>query len=445
MKIGYYFPREGEISKSLSAGNSLIEWESDLGCDFILSLFTKKNLDLPLYNKNHDFSFSSLEDLEEYMSLVKSIIAIEKIEYKIIADYPDNIIPSLKKLKYLHKNNLLLKEQINELIESFGDNLKSIQKNLKEPLAQKAEKLANLNEGKLYTYLTLQHSFTNILGNYEQLEIPVFGFKMSDSLYSNFEFNELIGYNHEERYTLYNQFDCLNKIYKVIRTDNRDDVLWIMLARSTRDGNRGIKLAFRSKSIKKLTPYHHDKSEILNSKNDYVFFFKFTEKENTFFLIASDKPVSTKSINSESEKVSFGVMEVLDSDGNYLDVENSKRIGITKTLRRGDILEGFKLNNKKGHSYLKKGNKIIELYSIVTGNCDDICNVCCKAPCICEYIINWEERFTYFRDDDFSIDDSPIDDEAAFSPYLLKDNFGLNWNSYNDQLDMDQQDPEFWG
>ena len=72
MKIGYYFPRKNEISKSYcdKSDNSSIEWNSVLGCDFILSLFNNKNLDLPLFNENHDFSFSSLVDFQEFISIV---------------------------------------------------------------------------------------------------------------------------------------------------------------------------------------------------------------------------------------------------------------------------------------------------------------------------------------------------------------------------------------
>ena len=284
-----------------------------------------------------------------------------------------------------------------------------------------------------------------MLNNIEQLEIPVFGFKLSNSVYTNFEFNKLIGYNYKERNTLYNQYKCLNKFYKVIRTDNRDDVLWIMLGRSIRGGN--IKLVLRSNSIKKINQYTHDKSDILNSKNDYVFFYKFIEKEKSLFLVASDKTVSANSINSKPEKVTFGMMEVLDSDGKSLDVENIKRIKITETLRRGDILEGFRINYDFQWSN-KKGDKI-ELYNLVTGYCGDICNSCYKAPCICERIIEWAEGLRISNDDDdervYYNPPPPNYDEEYFNySYSLKDNFGLNWGSYNNQLDMDQQGQEFW-
>lgn len=444
MKIGYYFPCKSEISKSFydKSDNSLIEWDSDLGCDFMLSLFNNKNLDLPLYNENHNFSFSSLKDFQEFISLVKSINTIYNIEQKIISDWPDNIIPSLKKLEKLNVNNLLLKNQINELIESFNENLSTIQKELNLPLVQKAEKLANLRDDKIELLNSISYIFHQILNNFEQLEIPVFGFKLSNSVYTNYEFNKLIGYNYEERNSLYNQYECLNQFYKVIRTDNRDDVLWIMLERSIRGGN--IKLVLRSNSIKKINHCTHDKSDILNSKNDYVFFNKFIEKENSLFLVASDKPVSAKSINSKSEKVTFGMMEVLDSDGKSLDVDNINRIQITKTLRRGDILQGLKINYDFQWSN-KKGDKI-ELYNLVIGYCGDICKSCCKAPCICERIIEWENGGRISDGDGDFCNFPPLDyDVECFnSSYSLKDNFGLNWGSYNDQLDMDQQGQEFW-
>lgn len=445
MKIGYYFPRKSEISKSFydKSDNSLIEWDSDLGCDFIFSLFNNKNLDLPLFDENHNFSFSSLEDFQEFISLVKSINTIENIEQKIISDWPDNIIPSLKKLKELNENNSVLKNQINELIESFSENLSTIQKELYLPLVQKAKKLANLTDSDIIEieYFT-GYIFSRMLNNFKQLEIPVFGFKLSNSVYTNYEFNKLIGYNYEEKNSLYNQYECLNQFYKVIRTDNRDDVLWIMLERSIRGGN--IKLVLRSNSIKKINYFTHDKSDILNSKNDYVFFNKFIEKENSLFLVASDKPVPANSINSEPEKVTFGMMEVLDSDGKSLDVENIKRIHITKTLRRGDILQGFKINYDFQWSN-KKGDKI-ELYNLVIGYCGDICKSCCKAPCICERIIEWENGGRISDGDGDFCNFPPLDyDVECFnSSYSLKDNFGLNWGSYNDQLDMDQQGQEFW-
>jgi len=453
MKIGYYFPRKREISKSYydKSDNSLIEWDSDLGCDFILSLFNNKNLDLPLFDENHKFSFSSLEDFQEFISLVKSINTIENIEKKIISGWPDNIIPSLKKLEKLSVNNSVLKDQINELIESFSENLSKIQKELNLPLVQRAEKLANCSFDPID--FSMRYILRKMLKNFEKLEIcakleiPVFGFKLCNSVYTNFEFNQLIGYDYEKENTFYSQYECLNQFYKVIRTDNRDDVLWIMLERSNLEnilGSGNIKLVFRSNSIKKINYFTHDKSDILNSKNDYVFFYKFIEKENSLFLVASDKPVPASSINSESGKVTLGMMEVLDSDGKSLDVENIKRIQITKTLKRGNILQGFKIDYDFQWSN-KKGDKI-ELYTLVIGYCGDICKSCCKAPCICDRIIEWEIGG---RSDDvggYIYNFPPLDyDEEYFnSSYSLKDNFGLNWGSYNDQLDMDQQGQEFW-
>ncbi|MFN5219247.1 MAG: hypothetical protein ACK5CL_10800, partial [Sphingomonadales bacterium] len=215
---------------------------------------------------------------------------------------------------------------------------------------------------------------------------PVYGFKFSDKIYGNSDFNKLIGYDHEKSNTLYTQFECLNKYYKVIRTDNRDDILWLTINRST--SGVYLKLVFRSNKIKKIDQYTHDKTDILYSKNDYVYFYRFFEKQNSLFLIASDKPVTANSINSESEQVTFGMMEVLDSDGKTLDAENIKRDQITKTLRRRDLLEGFKINHEFQWSN-KNGDKI-ELYGLVPGFCGDVCKSCCKAPCICQKIIEWE-------------------------------------------------------
>ena len=37
-----------------------------------------------------------------------------------------------------------------------------------------------------------------------------------------------------------------------------------------------------------------------------------------------------------------------------------------------------------------------------------------------------------------------FDDEYQLYERKGRDEYGLDWSKYNDQLDMDQQDPEFW-
>lgn len=441
MKIGYYFPRKSEISNNLhdKTDSSLIEWDSDLGHDFILSLFNNNNIDLPSYNKSQDFSFSSLENFQEFISVLKSIRTLSNIENKICSDWPDNIIPSLKRVEKLNNNKIVLKGQINNLIESLSENSSIIQKEIKN-LTQELNKLANLKEDKSFDSLDdmpcyilrkiLNRGFDN------PLEIPVRGFRLSNILYNKSEL-ETAGIYLKENSRI-SHFECLNNFYKVNRTNKNEDILYLSLERSTSSGF--VQLVFRSNPIKRINSITHDTSDILNSKNDFVYFYKFIEKPNKLFLCATNKALTGNSSKVQTDQICYGMMEVMDKTGKSLDVENNIRDHITKTLKKGDILEGFKM--KYDFKWPAKDGSKSEIFGIEVGFCGDKCKSCEKAPCICQRIIDWE---TWTREGYKPYDPGLfIPPPSHYGQFNMSDEYGFNWGNYNDQLDMDQQGQEFW-
>lgn len=442
MKIGYYFPRKSEISNNFhdKSDSSLIEWDSDLGYDFILSLVNNNNIDLPSYNKSHDFSFSSLENFQEFISVLKSIRTLSNIENNICSDWPDNIIPSLKRVEKLNNNNIVLKDQINNLIESFSENSSVIQKEIKN-LTQELNKLANLKEDESFAIFDFMPCYIlrKILkkGFDNPVEIPVRGFRLSNILYNKSELKKAGIYLKEN--SRISHIECLNNFYQVIRTNKNEDILYLSLERSTKRGF--VQLVFRSNPIKRINTYTHDTSDILNSKNDFVYFYKFIEKRNELFLCATNKALVQNSSKVQTDQIYYGMMEVLDKNGKSLDAENNIRDHITITLRKGDILEGLKM--KYDFKWPTKDGSKKEIYGIEVGFCGDICNSCEKAPCICQRIIDWE---TYIHEG-FKPDDDPgmfIPPPSLYEHFNMSDDYGLNWRNYNDQLDMDQQGQEFW-
>jgi hypothetical protein len=204
-----------------------------------------------------------------------------------------------------------------------------------------------------------------------------------------------------------------------------------------------VHLVFRSNPIKRINKITHDTSDILTSKNDFVYFYKFIEKPNKLFLCATNKTLTGISSKVQTDQICYGMMEVLDKNGKSLDAENNIRDHITKTLRKGDILEGLKM--KYDFKWPTKDGSKSEIYGIEVGFCGDKCKSCEKAPCICQRIIDWENQISEDIPDEkkpgMIISPPSLHDDEQFN---RSDDYGFNWRNFNDQLDMDQQGQEFW-
>ena len=276
-----------------------------------------------------------------------------------------------------------------------------------------------------------------LIKNSENIEIPVRGFSLSNTMYNKSDLEKAGIYSKDN--SRISHIECLNNFYKVIRTNKNTDILYLSLERSTIRGF--VQLVFRSNSLKRINTFTHDTSDILNSKNDFVYFYNFIEKQNKFFLSATNKAFSSISTRMESDQIHIGAIEVLDKNGQSLDVENNIRNHIIKTLKKGDVLEGLKM--KYDFKWPTKDGIKKEIYGLELGFCGDKCKSCEKAPCICQRIIDWETwtHEGYKPDDDLGMFIPP---PSHYDQFNMSDEYGFKWGNYNDQLDMDQQGQEFW-
>lgn len=493
MKIGYFFPANSNNKQN----NYLVPWDSKEGFDFIESLFVNGNINLPPQKYKHPDSisefegssrlhFTSIDLFRRYLSLVRLKNEAMEISTVVSGDYTDGLLNRLRKIqRNKETKDLELTSEINKLSDKTSETYQIINDTVIEKIDDELRTIAG-NDDFLADdglNMTLRYMFQHIIN--EGGEITVRGFKIGDRKWSDRELHSNLGYNSgvlENNYKLIDEFnkkhrlnsvESLNSFYKVSRTDDLKDVSYLSMERSITGKNIG--LVFRSKSIKKLNHFQHDYSGIIESGNDIVYLVKILDNKEKLLLQVTDRQVTETNPLNQNDKI--GLMHVTSSNGQSLDINNEKRMKLEAEWRYykfSGLMEGFRLSEKPVK--LKNGT-ITGVKWVEAGNRNNKCDSCGKSPCVCRYILHWEnysdlydsanngldyygfscERYllggkhpnkieSYSKDSHYiGYNDIPEDRVLWNDNSNTRDDDGLNWDLYNDQLDMDQQDPEFWG
>lgn len=488
MKIGYYIPKLNELkngSRSIHC-SKFIDWESYEAIEFIESLFENKNLTYPNYDPlSKDFKplFANLKDFLLYAKLNHFINIAENTVSSLSNEWPDTLESNLLKLKRefnLKIDNSNIQDKNFQLIVNSGINSVRNQceelERLIENHKKKIQSLTTNNELEFITTDELSYFWNFLWEDYIENEIEVRGFKLTEEVYENNDLNYDLGYHYDflkndmallkdfNNRHRNNSCEILNKFYKIIRTNNPNDVLYLSRTRSVGSN----KIIFVMKS--------HPYSLMLNSKNnsDYVFFNRFhiNPKNNETSIIATDKPITAIS-HSSDEKVNFGILFIYDPQ-TADKIKNDHPIiqHLENILTKNYALEGFKLSDR--YVYNKNTGNRTGLKFIKTGITTK-CPSCAGEPCVCLTIMDWERYrdpkdsantyrpyWGFSRDKELENGKSPSQIESSYKHHptyseapqgfweSFYDSFshsnydGLNWSYYNDQLDMDQQDPEFY-
>ena len=501
-------PKSSLISERLEPSyqeRRFINWDSIEALEFIESLFEYKNLSIENNDaSNRTLNCRSNKDLYKIISLLKlgkEVGTYYENSVSRIADLikDQGLKKSIKKNLNLidyHEKVLLdiIEKELNlHNIEDLYFGIDYYIKLIFDDLISQGEieirgfKLESTKHGKYNLYKNLGYFIKDHPITYKRKRD---GLSVKNDDYQNIAYEMqrknlkmIDDFNANYRN---NTVECLNSFYVVKRTNNYDDVLYLSPERSLRT-NGNVALVFRDKKIKRMNSndFLHDFSDIMNSGNDFVFFNRILRNEDRLFLEVTDKPLSgsffeerwkeKQPINRNMRRFDlkdhqFGLLEVLEPRGKKLSIDNPLRVRIEKSLKYDYILEGFKISNK---NIRKKDGTDSEYKYVIQGSLKNICASCSKAPCCCNTILLWENywdanfRFVYSDSSlyGFSVERSleqgdhpsiirtcqepPLEDPPPM-PYVdyiprKYNEDGLDWSRYNDQLDMDQQDPEFWG
>ena len=496
MKIGYYFPK----TKSSRGNDNMISWDSEEGYSFIQSLFVNGNIELPSRIQHRgdgtlmvsgDFYFDNIENLLEYMSLIRAREIFSKTYSQISQEHYKSILSNIHELK--NKTNYFsdeLQNKIDSIYQSLDTSLKLIDEEIHREFDGKPGLLDSqigkiINEEKSINRISsLKVLFESMFRDMYRsgIEIKVRGFKIKNTQWRKRDLYEKLGYNKdvlENNFSLIDDFNqkhrvnhikSLNNFYDVEQTDKLTDVVYLSLERSVRGDKIGLVL--RSKPIKKINYFQHDYMDLLDSKNDFLYFIRVLDSKSRFLIGVSNQQIHEDLSASDICEIQYGILEIQGRDGKPMDENEEQRKKITASLesyRSLPIIEGYKFS--ENFVKLKNGKKL-QLKWATSGSLEEKCKSCNEAPCVCQYIVNWEnysdnydsaiglDYFGFSRDRELESGIHPnkieagykiggeawdyIPDDIQFNTQNHSRDDGVNWNYYNDQLDMDQQDPEFW-
>ena len=484
MKIGYYIPNlwhlpanyKGSVHYSkVDSRESPIKWDSLEGIALLESFFKKGNMSLPSYNPKSDYkyqtSFKNQEDLVFYLRIIFAVHKLSEFPYWL------DVSPFIQ--------SALIKDV--DIQTKFKNTLKALEdlkKYSNDELVGRLERIAN----ELYVgYDLSNHSFSHqVLSLWDTDNIEIRGFKFSEEVYDPAELYFKLGYNYDflkhdmKELKKFNSLHrnntnkSLNTFYKVIRTNNLNDLLYISKER-TRNQRDNIILVLKDHKIES------DLGMPFNSRgSDQVYFYKFaTDKDGFVALIVKDIPYYSR---DHGEKGKYGRLIIQDPKTNKLmRLDHPIIQDLKNRLYINYIIEGYKvtnmingkemINNEYAHDF--------NLFDVIPGSMGVPCLICECIPCDCQTILHWEKfrdgsdsantgrpYFGFSRDRALEEGASPncieteydrgnptIDnipgreyDQMRYFNENIKDedSGGLNWGSYNDQLDMDQQSQDFW-
>jgi hypothetical protein len=511
MKIGYYIPCLNDLpvsGKNYRAFNRRhwglqpIKWESEYGLEFIESLFTEGNLSLPIYNPNaKTFYKPSFKSLQDFLLVLKLSRTIEQSENLAISihernyPYPEGTNALVGKLLDLKKeisnpeNNQLKDESFQTKLETNIKNFDQQEKILRELSKNLEEKVLALNGGD-DEYL--RHGLSNFWKalddpfwdyNSKNQDILVRGFKLSEQIYEPAKLFSDLGYSNdalENNMKSLKEFNSkhrnnsnkiLNKFYKVVRTNDPKDILYLSKERSTSNQEKVV-LVFKSHEILKKDSYSVDE-HIRGSDNVYFRKFHTNPKTGVISLIVSDGRKS--GFAEEDKELNYGILRIFDPKTKKgLKADHPIIRHFENVLRNNHVLEGYKLGNMFAIDLTTGKNT--KFRWVETGVMGKPCSACDLVPCDCQTILDWENYIDprinaqaywgFSKESELEFGKSPKDIDTSGDPghgsaddwrnhnqlgffneqtYPQgRDEHGLDWSRYNDQLDMDQQDPEFW-
>lgn len=503
MKIGYYIPCLKDLPVSgknyrgkryLQDGFQPIKWESDEGLEFVESLFSEGNLSLPEYNPDSLPSFKSLQDFLLFLKLYKTIRQSKNLARSIHErnyPYPEGKNSLVGKLLDLKKeisnpeNNLLKDESFQTKLET---NIKHCdqQENILSELIQNLEEKALALGWDISSGNDFIRSLLKLWGyGYEGVDIQIRGFKLSEHIYEPFKLFSDLGYNKdalENDMQLLKVFNSqhrnnsnksLNTFYRVIRTNDPKDILYLSRERS--ENNSKIILIFKTHKILKSKSFQVDE-HIRGSDNVYYNKFNTDPKTGIISLIVSNGKKT--GFLEENKELNYGILSIFDPKTDKgMKADHPTIQHLEKSLRPNYVIEGYKLSDRFVIDQVT--GKKTGLRWVENGIMGKPCSVCDMTPCDCQTILDWEyyrdptdsaqtgrPYWGFSRDRELESGKSPKSIETTWSSghgfgadgsEAVKRLFstdptygqgrvedGLNWSRYNDQLDMDQQDPGFW-
>ena len=388
------------------------------------------------------------------------------------------------------ENNLLKDESFQTKLET---NIKHFdhQENILEELIQNLEeKVLALNGGSdrylkfgLYKFWdALEDPFWNY--NSKNKDIPIRGFKLSEQIYEPAKLFSDIGYSNdalENDMKLLKEFNSkhrnnsskiLNKFYKVIRTNDPKDILYLSKKRSESIQEKII-LVFKTHEILKKNSIKVDE-HIRGSDNVYFRRFHTNPKTGIISLIVSDG--FRTGYYEEDKELNYGILSIFDPKTKKgMKADHPIIQHFENALTSNYVLEGYKLGNTFVIDLATGVNT--KLRWVETGVMGKPCSACDLIPCNCQIILDWENYrdtgdsaqtgkpcWGFSRERELEGGKSPKDIETIYHDVGFADDWrnpsdlgfneltyvqgrdqdGLDWSRYNDQLDMDQQDPEFW-
>lgn len=499
MKIGYYLPclkdlpvsgKNYRASSRRQEGFQPIKWESDEGLEFIESLFIEGNLSLPKYKEDAKIfgkeSFKTLQDFFLVLKLYRTICQSRNLIFKLSRDYSSSLVSKLLDLKKAINNSKSNLEKHKSFQTKLDFNIGHFDLQgylLTELIENLEEKILTLNGGyESYCHGGLS-SFWDALEdplwnhNSSNQDISIRGFKLSEETHEPSKLFSDLGYANDalqDDMKLLKEFnskhrdnscEILNKFYKVIRTNDPSDILYLSKVRSEENRNKII-LVFKTNDTNKANP----------TDSDFVYFRKFhtNPKTSIISLIVSDGRSS--GFAEEDKELNYGILSILDpktKEGMKADHPIIQHL--EKKMVKDYALEGFKLSNKIVKDLATGENT--KLKWVETGVMGKTCSGCDSVPCVCKTIWYWEnycdpsdsgqtgkpywgfsrelelEKGKPIKDIDTIYHDRSVGQPVSPSDldffYQLeyvqsRDEDGLDWSRYNDQLDMDQQDPDFW-
>jgi hypothetical protein len=270
-----------------------------------------------------------------------------------------------------------------------------------------------------------------------------------------------------------NSNNSLNTFYKVIRTNDPKDTLYLSRERS-KNNEEKIILVFRTHEILKKNSLQVDE-HIRGSDNVYFNKFNTDPKTGIISLIVSNGRIGRY---EEDKELHYGMLSIFDpKTGKGMTSDHPTIQHFEKVLVDNYVLEGYKLSDTFVIDSAT-GEKT-HLRWVENGVMGKPCAACDLIPCDCQIILDWENYLDpsdsaqtgrpywgFSRDRYLELGISPnnveteydrgnptIDnipgrecDEMRYFSENIKDgdSGGLNWGRYNDQLDMDQQSQDFW-
>jgi hypothetical protein len=394
-----------------------------------------------------------------------------------------NRLLDLKKQISNSENNLLKDESFQTKLDT---NIKHchLQENILRELIQNLKEKALALSGSRYY---LEHGLRSFWSLWERDdEIQVRGFKLSEQIYGHGKLFSDLGYSNdalENDMKLLKVFNSkhrnnsnkiLNTFYKVIRTNDPKDILYLSQERS-KNNREKIILVFRTHEILKKNSSQVDE-HIRGSDNVYFNKFQTHPKTDVVSLIVSNGRMTGH--YEEDKELNYGILFIYDpKTGKGMTSDHPTIQHFEKVLVDNYVLEGYKLSDKIAID--SATGKKTSLRWVENGVMGKPCSACDLIPCDCQIIVDWENYLDpsdsaqtgrpywgFSRDCYLELGMSPKDIETEYDrgdPNIdnipgrqydqmryFNDNIkdgdsgGLNWGRYNDQLDMDQQSQDFW-